>query len=266
MLEFLNHLPLPTLLDGIRKSLKSSVLQSFHISPQVQKTSNTGSKFSGIPYLPKSRNIPKDLDGNPMFFLAQINFSECPSLPHFPEKGILQFFISTSLTHYLVSEDIYQHYFKVRYYPNLLPKEELVTDLSKLPIVPPFNSPIQNEMSLTFQKTIEPVSAMDYRLKNYISDEQFQFQLEDGRTFEEYYFEKFLGAEHKIGGYPYFIYTDSRKDSNLLKRYDTLLLQIVSDDEQGIMWGDSGIIKFFINKEKLALCDFTDIYLHVEQY
>lgn len=266
MLEFSNHLPLPTMLEGIRKSLELSLLQSFNITPQYRKTSLTKSKFSGFPYLPKLWSFPKDLDGNPMIFLAQINFSECQSFPPFPRKGILQFFVSKSLTCYVINEDIFQHYFKVRYFPTILPEEEIITNFADFPICPSVEHPIQNEMAISFKKKLEPVSAMDYRIKNYINEEEFQLQLEDGRTLEEYYFENFLGAEHKIGGYPYFIHKDSRKDSNLLKRYDTLLLQIVSDDEQGIMWGDSGIIKFFINKEKLSQGDFTDIYFHAEQY
>ncbi|WP_449443775.1 DUF1963 domain-containing protein [Ureibacillus acetophenoni] len=51
-----------------------------------------------------------------------------------------------------------------------------------------------------------------------------------------------------------------------MRRFDTLLLQIISNDEENIMWGDSGIIKFFINKQKLLNLDFSDIYFIAEQY
>ncbi|RKJ62569.1 DUF1963 domain-containing protein, partial [Butyricicoccus sp. 1XD8-22] len=59
---------------------------------------------------------------------------------------------------------------------------------------------------------------------------------------------------------------DTRKNSPFLRRFDTLLLQIVSNDEQNIMWGDSGVIKFFINQQKLINLDFSEIYFVTEQY
>lgn len=266
MLDFSNQFPFPSQLDGIRYRLEASVLNAVNIFPQNRKSNFTDSKFSGFPYLPKSRNYPKDIDGNNMLFLAQINFSQFDTIEPFPTEGILQFYISPVITNYLVNEDIFQRYFKVRYFPNILPEEDLITDFSFLSKEILNNHAIKNEMTLIFKNTREPVSAMDYRLKNFISDYDLSFPLEDGRTLEEFYFENYLGAEHKIGGYPYFIHNDSRKNSTLLKRYDTLLLQIVSDDEQEIMWGDSGILKFFINSKKLAKRDFSDIYFQAEQY
>lgn len=122
-------------------------------------------------------------------------------------------------------------------------------------------------MKLIPKSQFEPVSAMDYRLNNYFKPEIMDAPITlDDRSFQDVYLESYLAAEHKIGGYPYFIHQDFRKTSPYLQHYDTLLLQIVSNDEQNIMWGDSGIISFFINSEKLAQCDFSDIYFHVEEY
>lgn len=265
MLDFSN-LPLPSQFEEIQYRLEASFLEAVNILPQNHKTHFTDSKFSGYPYLPKSLNYPKNIEGNYMIFLAQINFEQITSLELFPSQGILQFFISPTITNALVHEDIFQQYFKVRYYPKVLPEKELTVDFSFLPENIMENSPIKREMALGFQHTYEPVSATDYRLKKFVSEQELLLHLEDGRTLEEYYFEQFLGAHHKIGGYPYFIHTDTRKSSTFLKRYDTLLLQIISDDEQGIMWGDSGILKFFINSKKLKQRDFSDIYFQVEQY
>jgi len=262
--DTLHSLPLPSQFEGLRTRLEASSLKAITIHPKIQQTKATDSKFSGHPYLPKTMHYPKDIDGNYFIFLAQINFEQIHSFHPFPSKGILQFFISPSLVAYQMSEEIFQHYFKVRYYPNPLPEQDLITDFSFLP--KDIYSPIKNEMILQFANTIEPVSAMDYRLTKFIRPDDLKKRLDDGRTLEEHYFEYFLGAEHKIGGYPYFIHQDTRNDSSFLKRYDTLLFQIVSDDDLDIMWGDSGIIKFFINSKKLVQGDFTDIYLQAEQY
>ncbi len=128
--------------------------------------------------------------------------------------------------------------------------------------------PIGEEMALSFNTEMEPVSAMDYRIETYLKEPLSHYiaTSNDERSIEDIYFEHFLGAEHKIGGYPYFIYEDTRKNSLFLRRFDTLLLQIISNDAEKIMWGDSGIIKFFINRQKLLNLDFSDIYFIAEQY
>lgn len=267
-MEIPKEIKLPFQLECFRKQLEPSALSVGLIHPFSRKTSLTESKFAGYPYLPKNRPLPKDLNGNFMNLLAQINFSQLSLDPPFPKQGILQFFISSTPYESTnqIHEQIFQHDFKVRYYPSILPENQLVQDFPLVDMHPKF--PIQDEMALTFQNHIEPVSAMDYRLEQFLDIPllEHQFKSEDGSTLEEFYFERFLGADHKIGGYPYFIETDPRKNSFFLKKFDTLLLQIISNDEHGIMWGDSGIIKFFINRGKLEILDFSDIYFHAEQY
>lgn len=51
------------------------------------------SKFGGLPYFPKEFQYPTDSNGQAMFLLAQINFSETPKLESFPKKGILQLYV-----------------------------------------------------------------------------------------------------------------------------------------------------------------------------
>lgn len=63
-------------------------------------------------------------------------------------------------------------------------------------------------------------------------------------------------SNHKIGGYPYFTQNDVLLDK---KHFDTLLLQIDTDDENGIMWGYCGVGNFFIKKENLQSLQFSTI-------
>ncbi|RHW34900.1 DUF1963 domain-containing protein [Lysinibacillus yapensis] len=260
------HLPNP--LEGFRKSIESSASDALWLTPVQQKLGLTDSKFAGKPYLPKSHLYPKDSDGQYMPLLAQFNLEQMPSLPDFPAKGLLQFFISEqfSYSREKKEERLFQQDFKVRYFPSILPESQLVDDFSFLKTSCTF--PIQKEMKVDFTRGLEPVSSSDYRRK-YLLHPSFSKDhviSEDGRTFEEIYNEAFLAADHKLGGYPYFIEQDTRKDSALLKKFDTLLLQIVSNDEQGIMYGDSGILKFFINKKSLREGDFSSVYFIAEQY
>lgn len=264
------HLELPTELESIRPLIENSLLPIYKLLPFSKTTSLFDSKFSGSAYFPYNITYPKDIDGCQMAMLAQINFTQLNMELPFPKEGILQFFISPSIyrSKLPIEEHLFQHYFKVRYYPQVLPAEKLNYDvpLNKKVEYEPF--PIGNEMALLLTHTFEPVSAMDYRVERYLKKPLSYYSTipNDGKSIEDLYLEHYLGAEHKIGGYPYFIYDDTRKSSPFLRRFDTLLLQIVSNDAQNIMWGDSGIIKFFINEQKLMNLDFSDIYFIAEQY
>ena len=59
-----------------------------------ETTDIKSSKFLGMPYLPVGTDYPKDKDGKLLILWAQLNFSEIPHIPDYPEKGILQFFVS----------------------------------------------------------------------------------------------------------------------------------------------------------------------------
>ena len=57
-------------------------------------------------------------------------------------------------------------------------------------------------------------------------------------------------------------YNDSRA-IELLKNADewTLLLQIDSDDDTGMMWGDVGMLYFWIKKEDVKSCNFKNTWM-----
>lgn len=249
---------IPKILLPFQIQLKKSVLNYVEIICTTDMPGIAASKFAGYPYLPKTSQYPKDLNGRAMQLLAQINFSEFPFPAPFPQQGLLQFFVSENA--YNFSDTVNrQDYFFVHYYEST--NEDATTDF------PHMNEsfPIEKNYALEYVLRSEPVSATDYRLSNFIPNAS-SYMFEDGQTFEDVYLSTFLGANHKIGGYPYFIEDDFRKNSPFLQRYDTLLLQIISNDEEGIMWGNSGVVSFFINREKLKQLDFTDIYFYSEQY
>lgn len=259
---------LPRELENFRNQIESSVVNSIWITPSEGIPSLTDSKFAGYPYIPKSHLYPKDSNGEYMPLLAQINFAQLPSTPHLPKRGLLQFFISKKFCNPAgrKEEFLFQQDFKVRYFPSLLKEYQLTEDFPLFVMNKEF--PIQKEMKLEFHQMLEPVSATDYRREIFLPHAQIidRFFSEDDQAFEDIYSENFLAAEHKLGGYPYFLEYDTRKDSIFLKRFDVLLLQIVSNDEEGIMYGDSGVIKFFINQHALNSLDFSSVYFIVEQF
>lgn len=259
-------LHVPKAFTNFRIHLQNSVAETVIISPGLVNPGIQASKFAGYPYLPQDSPYPKDDDGQPMLFLAQLNFSEFQLGEPFPTHGILQFYI-VQKCYSKIKLGIPATQFKVRYYPTLVDAAQLTTDFNSLGHLNYEHFPIDQELAIQFSKAVEPVSATDYRLTQFFNPLVLNETITiDGRSFIDLYLESFLSADHKIGGYPYFIKQDMRQHSVLLQRYDTLLLQIISNDAHGIMWGDCGVISFFINSEKLKGLDFSDIYFHTEEY
>ena len=58
-------------------------------------------------------------------------------------------------------------------------------------------------------------------------------------------------------GYPNFTQDDPRGYNEINEHI--LLLQIDSDDDNDIMWGDCGIANFFIHPDDLAKQDFSQL-------
>lgn len=259
----------PKQLECFSIQLVNSAFNYSKLTPSWQKPLIMNSKFAGFPYLPKEALYPKDVNGQFMLLLAQINLAEANLSKPFPSEGMLQFFISETCYEQgqFSKGHRQQQYFKICYYPTLIPEQFLQSDFSFLQDVSRHVFPIQQEVGLNFTHHIEPVSATDYRLQHFIPQNlQEAFSNEYGQLFEDIYLQHFSAADFKMGGYPYFIDHDERTLSPTLQQYDTLLLQIVSNDDLGIMWGDCGVIKFFINKRNLAQCNFSDVYLYIEDY
>lgn len=259
---------LPKDLYAFHDNIQATRVPALHISSSFQSTDVYCSKFIGNPYLPKSSHYPTDKNGEPMKLLAQINFSEVPNFSLFPSQGIVQFFVpyTNPFASFNSFEDVWQRDFKVRFFKNPLPIEKLVTDFSQLERFDNDSFPIQKESRLLFTPTTEPVSALDYRFNNIFQTPLNLLFNEEGQSLYDIYMEHFLGSGHKMGGYPYFITQDPRHEYPFLKKYDVLLLQIDSDEENGIMWGNCGVANFFINRDNLLRGDFSDILYHWDHY
>lgn len=204
------------------------------------------SKIGGIGYIPHDKNFPTDSNGNQLRLLAQI---ECDKiqLDGFMKTGLLQFWI--------LGDDVLgmnewgttnQDGFRVIYYPETdksVTKEEIEEKFVKNEYDDDEGEffPVFRECGMSFEK---------YENKYIVVGTE---ELPD----EDY--NQLIG--HKVGGYPYFTQSDPR-DEKQLEYYDFLLFQLDTDsidEEDVVMWGDSGIGNFFINSEKLKNCDFSDV-------
>jgi uncharacterized protein YwqG len=240
-------------LDAHSVAIKSSIRSFIQISLlPAQKLKAWQSKFGGRPFLPKGTTYPVNSEGKPLFLLAQINFEEAPHLYPYPEKGLLQFYISDDDMYGLdFSNPCRQDPFKVIYYPEIDIKN-LQTDFSALPQME--HSPISGdaEYALQFQLKEMPVSVFDYRFVK-----TFENKVDD--EFWDAYNRNYPAGGHKLGGYPSFTQQDPRET---IENKDYLLLQMDTDEENGIMWGDNGVANFFISEKDLKNKDFSNVLYH----
>ena len=243
------------------------------------------SKFGGYPYWEDGDAYPLDSEDKPMFLLAQINFSEMKEAnPLLPQKGLLQFFIADD--EYfgvgfgdgfdLDSGDLAeQKNFRVIYHADI---DSTVTEESvKAQGIKAFcDDPDNDYFPLTTQEKITFTEFTDYmyfgmdecdRLVEKIFREEFGEEIRGNlyKRFDDDEYEHVSNAFKdcwcsKMLGYPEFTQSDYREaedgDDNY-GYYDTVLLQIDSDDE--IMWGDCGIANFLINSQALKKLDFSNV-------
>lgn len=254
--------------EKIRKNTLKEVIK---IKTLNEKTSIFESKFGGIPYLPKEKEIPVNEDGKQLKLLAQFNLGDIPNNNILPNRGMLQFFV--------FPDDLYgmdfdnqanQEGFRVVYHSEIdssVDEEDVISRVTNYVMDgEDLFFPIEEEYKLEFSIAEEGLSVNDYRFEKLFVEEYNKKFLNN--TISKLYdldnedfnmlFEESDASGHKIGGYPFFTQEDPRSYKDI-KEFDTLLIQIDSDyrKDTEIMWGDSGVCNFFINEEDLKNEDFN---------
>lgn len=218
------------------------------------------SKFYHYPCLPDGFPYPTDKDGKYMIPLAQINLSECPSLDGFPNSGYLQFYIADDDVYGLNFDDQQtQTGFRILYFK----EEELTKPIQDFSffdgVIRAEYSPVDKPYRLSFQLKEEYLAMGDYhgrRIVDVMCGQIAQRYPQMKDKLSDILYDRSSNTGHKLGGYAYFTQEDPREYKKEW-RDRILLFQIDSDND--IMWGDVGVANFFIEPEKLARLDFSDI-------
>ena len=235
----------------------------------------TDSKFGGLPYISTDSDTPKDSNGNQLALLAQINCSDLPENTLYPKDGLLQFWISRNDDFGLDDKKDYC----VKYIKNIednITKESILNKYKLLveennEEYSPFNKK-NTSFALKFEKGISTITSTDFLFEDIAlktihtlsPDENIEDLYDDlERDVFNTLFKAFSGVDHAIGAYPTFTQWDPRNPEEK-DAYGITLLQVEShwdndSNSSGIMWGDSGVANFFINKEKLEHLNFEDV-------
>jgi len=235
----------------------------------------TDSKFGGLPYISTDADTPKDSNDNQLALLAQINCSDLPENDLYPKEGLLQFWISRNNEFGLGNKKDYC----VKYIKNIEDNITKKSILNKYKLLDeenseeysPFNKK-NTSFALKFEKGISTITSTDFLFEDIalktihelFPDENIEDLYDDlERDVFNTLFKAFNGVEHAIGAYPTFTQWDPRNPEEK-DAYGITLLQVESywnndSNSSGIMWGDSGVANFFINKEKLEHLNFEDV-------
>lgn len=235
----------------------------------------TDSKFGGIPYISTDADTPKDSNDNQLALLAQINCSDLPENDLYPKEGLLQFWISRNNEFGLGNKKDYC----VKYIKNIEDNITKKSILNKYKLLDEENSEEYSPFSkkntsfaLKFEKGISTITSTDFLFEDIalktihelFPDENIEDLYDDlERDVFDTLFKAFSGVDHAIGAYPTFTQWDPRNPEEK-DAYGITLLQVEShwdndSNSSGIMWGDSGVANFFINKEKLEHLNFEDV-------
>lgn len=239
-----------------------------------RSTTCYSSKLGGLPYYPKDMEFPKDSRGVPMRLMAQLNFSELPPIPDFPESGILQFFIPND--HDLYGMDMQdltsQKDFRVVYHKDILGEEQLISMADIPEYDEEYNDfPFKGEYRLVPRapEVMQPTFS-DFRMSevflncyNELSlegiDEVYDISSDDYNAICKRNGD--VGAY--IGGYPCFVQEDPRGENSSLTDCDTVLFAMDSVVDEvndiRILFGDMGTATFLIPRENLKKLDFSRV-------
>ncbi|QDA59543.1 YwqG family protein [Hymenobacter jejuensis] len=235
------------------------------------------SKIGGQPDLPPFITWPTEANGNPLSFIAQLNFSELSRLDKdqlLPKRGTLYFFYSAEQEAW--GFDIKdKDKFKVIFYDGdtaQLSRVEYPDALDKYSKYTPCFVTPQQEISIL------PYSYFEERMK-FLSREE-------GDIYWDIMNE---GEVNKILGYADPIQNDMELECELVinglycgdsSGYDDprakglepnainwrLLLQVDSNEDCEMMWGDSGRLYFWIREEDLRARNFDKSWFILQSY
>ncbi|NEG95913.1 DUF1963 domain-containing protein [Bifidobacterium sp. SMB2] len=266
---------IPQLTDYVAQMIVSMVRHetqrpAVNLLPTDDAPSITDTKVGGAFYVPPAMGVPKNREtGEPLFLIAQLNFAQLPHLHDFPQDGLLQFFIAGDDSMFGKDFDRLdsQRSWRIRYIPEpddvtrgriIRPHWKDDTDL-------PLHDP-DVEFRLEPQLATQAMSTTDFRfestLQRYLGalndrDRDF-FDTHDADIRDT--LNDMLGGDGlRVGGYPVFTQDDPREDDPDLGRATTLLLQLDSLDDNRLMFGDTGVMNFFIEPDRLRRLDFSRV-------
>ena len=266
--------------NTMKQELKSKVSGLTKPSVQLIKTKNkTKSKFGGKPLVDSIDFVWPTSNSKPMYFLAQFDLTEVSNHLNYEWLGrsgaVLFFYELREMPWGYDPKDkgkwkvIYQSNPREEcdfpeYLENDLILNEIYMEMRKVDLLPPYEDQSIQKLGLT--------------------DKEVDLYSELNEHYEEFDPYRELPA-HQIGGFPEPVQGDDmqfeaqqasngiymgdekgyqnaeKKDFELAKNKWQLLFQFDSDDELDVMWGDAGMLYFWVETKKSKSNNFDDAWV-----
>lgn len=223
-----------------------------------------GCRLGGPVWLAEGQNWPRSSQGQPMMFLAQIDFAALPALPGFPTDGVVQVFLPTDDDLFGMHPDD----------PGLGAGRIAVLARAngagavRHENLPDFDWTSQTSAFRRDPDRLDGVPLLPTLFTAQIDSNQWQAEARldghrrrDGVEKWEDALEAAITADrltHHAGGYPVFSQYDFRA-SGKHEAYDTCLLHLTSDDH--VQWSDVGDANIMIPSDDLARGDYSRVML-----
>jgi len=232
-------------------------------TPRANEAFSIGaSKLGGLPDLPPSLAWPEWKTGS-LMFVAQVNLAELPASDLLPNVGVLSFFYDREQSAWGFDPN-HQEGFRLWYFP----------EASRLirPVGP------KRSIFPCAQLSFEPFLSLPDFSSESVKD--LLLEIEDDEQYCDFV-EKRMGPapQHQVLGWPHVIQNEMELECQLVtngvytgdasgykdpRRKElepgaddwTLLLQIDSDDNTKMMWGDGGMLYVWIRRQDLASRNF----------
>ena len=232
------------------KKTKKNKLNSLQLELTNKKTN---SKFGGLPFVEDDFVWPTH-NSKALNFMVQIKLSDMKhSFNWLSKEGYLLFFYDNES--WGDSED--KGSWRVIYQKNptktMTAPENLDTEFDLL------------EKNIKFSEK----ETYPNMINSELSDDEM----------EAYHYDKYVKNEgHHVGGFPYEVQNDPERMAYVYKngiewrdlpadyKRMKLLLQIDSDDELNVMFGDSGILYFYIDEDEAINNDFDNVWMVLQCY
>ena len=223
----------------LEPTIKNATKIILEKSNEIENNSNIKSQFGGEPYFEIDESWPQSKAGVNLSFVFQIYNSEGFDIPK--KIKLIQFFYDFEEMPWCSDDDGWL----MKIYEELNP--ERVIRIEK-----PKEQEKINYCEIKFKKVKSLPDWEGLDLHNKVAFE-YICKLETQEPFETYdeIVKELTGQEDyqsQIGGYPRWVQGESTPENENQENLN-LLLQIDTEDEAGLMWGDVGLIYFFYNEK-----------------
>jgi uncharacterized protein YwqG len=247
---------IPTSLQSCKAAIDSTRESTLDVEVlDEDAVGGKSSRLGGKPWWPADESYPRDASGEPLWLLLQVDFAEAPTLDPFPKEGLLQIFIgpdgNLGCNH---AEPRKPTGFRCVYHRDhdraqLADHPALDAEFAEaLALAEPLR-PRALRLSLG-SATVHP---LDYRFASMLPRiAKHEALADDYSDFIEQF------ASIRLGGHPTFTERDPRFEDPTLGDFCLLTIDVTD----GVMFGECGVAQFFMDAEKLAACDFSDVVYH----